>query len=332
MTKSLGELTEELILICELGRDQPNRFLTVPDILNQYSELILYEDELDNEVNMVHYTTWKNALYMFESSPNLRMYSYEQSNDPVEGKIVPPEWREIEENANWLEQFLEPWQIEEMKSGGTSYGCSFSSGSNGVEDDSAYWRLYGNDGQGCSLKITLQSDIQFYRVRYRDKDFNERTCEQKDEDEQVADQLKKLFKVGKELVDGLPDEYKSSIGEQVALKLSRAMYGYYHLIKDIAYEKEEEWRMIEVWPKLDEVKFDTSSDFLVKRYIEGPSLNKLLASNAVITVGPTVPNRRAARAYIKHLATAKHDIDNTVEIKISDKHYRQKLPSKSEIM
>lgn len=325
MTKSLDELTEELNLICELGRDQPNRFLTVPDILNQYSELILYEDELDNEVNMVHYTTWKNALHMFESSPNLRMYSYEQSNDPVEGKIIPPEWQEVEETANWLEHFLEPWQIEEMKLGGTTYGCSFSSGANGVEDDSAYWRLYGNDGQGCSLKIALQSDIQFYRVRYRDKGFRERTCKQKEEDEQVADYLKNLFKVGKELVDGLPDEYKSSIGEQVALKLSKVMYGYYHLIKDIAYENEEEWRMIKVWSKPDEVKFDTSSDFLVKRYVEGPSLDKLLGSNAVITIGPTVPNSRAARAYIKHLATTKHDIDNAVTIKNSDEHYRQMM-------
>ena len=332
MKKSLNELKDILHLISVRGPDRPNFFKIVPDILYQYSELILYDDQPPSEINLVHYTTWKHALHMFNYSPNLRMYNYEQSNDPKEGKIVPPEWKKVKKkNKRWLKKYLELWQIEEMKLGGITYGCSFSSGSDGVEDDLTYWRLYGNNGQGCSLKITWQSDIQFYKVRYRDKDFKERDNNQEDEDELVAEQLKDLFKVGKKLVKGLPPKYKRSIGKQVALELGKVMYGYYHLIKDIAYKEEKEWRMIKVWPKLDEVQFDTSSDSLVKRYIEGPSLNKLLRSTAIVTIGPTVPNSGAARAFIEHKAKKVHeiDVDNTVKIKNSEQHYRQTFPSSS---
>ena len=236
----------------------------------------------------------------------------------------------VEKSArSWLEEFLEPWHIEEVKLGGTTYGCSFSSGPSGVEDDLTYWRLYGNDGQGCSLKITVIPDIQFYRVRYRNK--NDR--KQRDEDKLIAGQLENLFEVSKKFVDGLPDEHRKSIGSKVALELSKVLYGYYHMIKDIAYEKEQEWRMIKVLPEPEEVKFDTSSDYLVKRYIEGPSLKRLLSSGSVVTIGPTVPNSGAARAFIEHKAKTVHDIgihNNTAEIKNSVQSYRKISPPNAE--
>ncbi len=331
--KSLNELKNRLYLIGVLGRDRPNFFEIVPDILYQYSGFTLYDDQPKYEINWVHYTAWKHTFEMFNESPCLRMYNYEHSNDPEEGKIVPCEWKKVEKGArSWLEEFLEPWHIEEVKLGGTTYGCSFSSGSSGVEDDLTYWRLYGNDGQGCSLKITVKPDIQFYRVRYRNKNFTKRTRKQKDEDKRIAGQLENLFEVGKEFVDGLPDEHRKSIGSKVALELSKVLYGYYHMIKDIAYEKEQEWRMIKVLPEPEEVKFDTSPDYLVKRYIEGPSLKRLLSSGSVVTIGPTIPNSGAARAFIEHKARTVHEIDipDTVKIKNSEKSYRQISPPNAE--
>ena len=71
--------------------------------------------------------------------------------------------------------------MQEVKLRGSTYGCSFSSGPSGVvEDDLTYWRLYGNDGQGCSLSIpTIHKDV--YEVRYRNKDFRDRSNPEKEE-------------------------------------------------------------------------------------------------------------------------------------------------------
>ena len=91
---NLNELTKELRLICERGLDRPNFFKIVPDILYKYSGLTLYDDQPKHK-NWVHYTAWKHAFEIFNKSPCLRMYNYEHSNDPEEGKIVPRKWKKL---------------------------------------------------------------------------------------------------------------------------------------------------------------------------------------------------------------------------------------------
>ncbi len=296
-------------------------------------ELLLYDDFPDAGINLVHYTTWKNALDMLSEdheNPVLRMYNYEQSNDPNEGQIRPPEWEKVEQEANWLDEFLKGdsrW-AEELKFGGSTYGCSFSSGPADVEDDLTYWRLYGNNGQGCSLKISRTHGARVHKVRYRDKNFDTRCPDEEKEDEQVAERLKELFRAGKEIVDCAPaDSHRNAVGKAVAEGLRRVVYAYYHLIKDKAYVEEKEWRMIEVMPQPGEVRYDSASEDLVKRYVEGPPFNRLLSTASVITIGPTVLNRGAARAYFEHLAWG-HELDY-VSVKNSNKIYRQTSSPKS---
>lgn len=301
-------------------------------LLDRIQNSVLYDDSPGSKISLVHYTTWKNALDMFNpnnGSPVLRMYNYEQSSDPEEGQIKPPEWEELEkkERKSWLDELLRDdgrWG-EEMKFG-TTYGCSFSSGpSDGAEDDLTYWRLYGNDGQGCSLKISLFPDMGVYKVRYRDKNFNNRNPGDEKEDQQVAERLKELFLVGKETVDKAHKNDRDRLGKTVAEGLLRIVYAYYHLIKHIAYAGEKEWRMIAVMPESKEVQYDITSESLLKRYVEGPALNQLLRTNSVITVGPTVLHRGAARAYLEYLAKERHDIKYVI-VKNSRQTYRQ-VPS-----
>ena len=264
----------------------------------------------------------------------LRMYNYEQSNDPEEGRIKPTEWEKIEEDVACLaKQFLEldDRKTEEISLEGSTYGCSFSSGASDIiEDDLTYWRLYGDDGRGCSLKIPTadivgedKARLRAYKVRYRDRDPDNRSDGEKKEDKQVAERLKTFLEAAEEAVCHAPEKYKFEVCKTVAKGLYQIIHGYYHLIKNRAYEDENEWRIIRVKPRLDKIRYDARSDYLVRRYIEGPALKDVLISESAITIGPTVPNRGVARSYFKHLA-GRHGLKH-VKVRISDKTYRQAL-------
>lgn len=332
--RSWDNLIAELRHISERGSKDADLFLTIRGLFDRIPKLVLYDDSPEPGISLVHYTTWKNAVDMFNTnhkSPVLRMYNYEQSNDPDEGQIKPPEWKDVEEDADWFSDFLKDdsrW-TEDMKFGGSTYGCSFSSGpSDVVEDDLTYWRLYGNNGQGCSLKISPIPSVDVYKVRYRDKNWDSRKDYEIEEDEQVAERLRMLFEVSKETVYSAPDTHRNIVGKTVAEGLRRIIYGYYHLIKHKAYAGENEWRRIAVMPKPNEILYDTTSENLVKRYIEGPPLSQLLSSASTITIGPIVPNRGAARAYLEYLARG-HQMEFVV-VKNSNQTYRHVASPKPE--
>ena len=332
--RSWNNLKAELRHVRERGSEDPVNFRNIRGLIDKLSELVLYDDSPEQRIGLVHYTAWKSAMNMFDpnqQSPVIRMYNYEQANDPEEGKIRPPEWRALEEQAreNWLDEFLKKddrWR-EEIEFGST-YGCSFSSGLSGsVEDDLTYWRLYGNDGQGCSLKISTSHGMGVYKVRYRDRKFKDRSELEKNEDNDVAERLRMLFEAGKKTVDRAPaGEYRDIVGRTVAEVLLQVLYGYYHLVKHLAYADEKEWRMIRVMPRPGDIRYDTASENLVRRYIDGPALGKLLISQSSIIIGPTVLNRGAARAYFEY-AKQKHEIPH-VKVKNSGQTYRQGPPPK----
>ena len=226
----------------------------------------------------------------------------------------------LEDQAGWIRKLLlEPGgESEGIELGSGTYGCSFSSGDIGVEDDLTYWRLYGNDGEGCSLKISrLSSTINLYRVRYRKKGGLDRSDKEQEEDKEVADRVRPFIDLGKETMKVAPDEVK----RKVAAGLHRVIQAYYHLVKHVAYSKENEWRLVIVGPRPDQVKFDTTREHEVRRYVDGPDFAELLSSNSVATVGPTVGNPTAARAYLEHLIR-KHGI-KYVKVRNSHQTYRQ---------
>ena len=308
-----------------------------PDLVTAMSELVLYDDPLDQKSSLVHYTSWKSALSMFgqaHRNPILRMYNYEHCNDPEEGRIKPPDWKDVEEEMeNWVKAILKTesdrrW-IDNVKFGST-YGCSFSSGTAGeIEDNLTYWRFYGNNGQGCSLKISrfnqenkeIVDAYNVHKVRYRSKDF-EGAYPEKEEDEKVAERLRELLDVSREIVDKTSEDYRHEICKAITEKLYRVIYGYYHLIKDIAYRSECEWRMIKVRPEWNDIRYDTTSENLVRRYVDGPVIGELLRSGSVITVGPTLVNPDIARDCLLHLIEKAPGIDY-VPVKTSTRKYRQ---------
>ena len=227
--ESWGALISKLRQISEDGPSRPIYYQMIPDLLGKSSELVFYDDLPESTVNLVHYTTWNNVLEMLkenQETPIMRMYNYEQSNDPEEGQIKPPEWEAIEKEARstWIDSILKNGDRRrgDMTLELNTYGCSFSSGPSGVEDDLTYWRLYGNDGQGCSLKISGPSE-RVYKVRYRDKNFDNRNPSDKKEDEIIAGRLKEIFDVGREIVQGAPEEHEAIKGI-LAEGLLRVLY------------------------------------------------------------------------------------------------------------
>ena len=332
-------LMEKLCDIRERISRRPIYIGEVHPLLHDSSILYgLFQDAPETDDNrIVHYTSWENALNIFREggNPTLRMYNYEQSNDPEEGKIKPKEWKEAESIVNSIDINQEDNDGgSDFDYSGNAYGCSFSSGGRGVEDDLTYWRMYGNDGEGCSLKITSPmarkqaspgaDKHEIYRVRYRNGDFSDRREWEKEEDEKVAERLRGLFMVCAQIVRRInaADEKYRPEGQNIAKRLREIAHECYYLVKHKNYVGEQEWRMIKVAPEPKAVRYDTTSGKLVKRYIEGPSLKEILSSGSVITIGPTVPNRGAARSYIEYLARTKHGM-RYVTVKNSRQTYRQ---------
>ena len=336
--ESWDDFTGKLRKVGECTSENSDYETALVELSDSARQLILYDDELNSNIKLVHYTTWENALNMFKQNdkdsaprkdPVLRMYSYEQSNDPDEGKIIPPEWEEVEQDASWIKEYLgkdrywgEELEYERGKviyGRGVAYGCSFSSGPDDVEDDLTYWRLYGNDGEGCSLKITLPDRRWtynvMYKVRYRDTDFNSREEDEIDEDKKIAERLRVLFTVGKEVVDGIHEMNRNTVGKSIAKVLSQIICEYYHLIKHVAYAGEKEYRMVKAMPEVNEIEYEVLEN-LVKRHVGGPTLKTLLGSSSIVTIGPTVPNRSAARAYLESLVR-EHSIQH-VHVKNSN--------------
>lgn len=337
---SWKSFTLELQRVCERSSEKPEYYEAVRTVFNQIQQLALYDDcPSEAKVDLVHYTTWSNALNMFKSIrdsdrleirtessslPMLRMYNYEQSNDPDEGRIKPPALEKIEnEVINFVKslnsvKYDNLW-LEKMTSGTDTYGCSFSSGSFGIEDDLTFWRLYGNNGNGCSLKVSSTFKGNIYRVRYRKR--NECDTE---EDQQVAYRLNELLLICKKVVNDAPEKYRDTVGGSLSEVIFRIIQSYYYLIKHVAFEGEREWRMVSVMPEPASVRFDISSGKIVKRYVEGAAFKDMLSSASAITVGPAVPNRSAARAYIEYMANDIHNIPY-VTIKNSRQIYRPTL-------
>ena len=286
-------------------------------------DMVLYDDKMamTRKIELAHYTPWENLLEMFEVQneefPVLKMYNCETANDPEEGKIVPSEWRDLNTEIDNLLKRHDP-QGDEREVCST-YACSFSTKHKGVEDDLTFWRLYGNNGSGASLKLGAVVE-KMYKIRYRDENGDQRSSDEAGEDEQVAEQMRKLIDHGVNIIDRKPRDHRDELGKSIAKALRQLLDGYLYLVKSRAYKTEQEWRMIRVRPRKDEVKYDVV-DGVVRRYVEHEKLLKdLFKSASEITLGPKVPNGHAARGYIESLAR-KHGMMYT-KVKVSSQKYR----------
>lgn len=289
-------------------------------------DLVLYDDKLETTSGgLVHYTSWGNLLKMLDIQggrvPVLRMYNYESANDPEEGKIELPEWSELKKVVgNLIGEYSDQMQ------GGSAYGCSFSTNGPGVEDHLMFWRLYGNNGEGASLKLGVVPGMDtpkgMYRVRYRKNGGAGRKQEEINNDTEVVERMKTFVNLGREAIEAAPSQYKRDVGNSVARALQQTLESYTHLVKNSAYEHEQEWRMIKATPpNSNDVKYGMNDDGVVRRFVEGGTVKSVFGSASVITLGPRVPNEYgAAKGYIKTLIK-KHEMEH-IRVEVSKQRYR----------
>ena len=289
-------------------------------------DLVLYDDEPPTGGGgLAHYTSWENLLRMLgggeaEGHPVLRMYNYESANDPEEGLNMPREWGSVKRATDPLRNQYRQQQAGSGARAGSTYGCSFSTNERGVEDDLMLWRLYGDDGRGASLKLGVapQGSQRIYRVRYRG---GRRKAGEGAEDRAVAECLRRLLGIGREVIEGAATKDKEAVGWVIADMLQRVLDGYRHLVKGRAYEHEQEWRMIRVAPSQGDVSYDVRGG-VVRRYIIGGKVKDLFLSASKITLGPRVRNDcGVAKEYVKHLLK-RHGMNNRIEVAVSKKPYR----------
>lgn len=287
-----------------------NRFPALVDAVSaQLGRVVFYDDALADEQELVHYTSWKRALAILrDDRPVLRMYNYELSNDPQEGVLWRRAFDRLNDETMWLHDYLPEYEktlLDFDRNTGSTFGCSFSSDVGGVEDNLTFWRLYGNDGIGCSFKVTGRllkgSGMNVYRVRYLNEDRENADPKDELQDHEVASRLENLVMKSRDLAAWAREAERNDVATRIATGIRKILGGYHHLAKSEYYKDEREWRMIEVDPIKKSINYEVGDDGVVRRYVPGLDLKKVLATDSSVTIGPQVPNAGAARAYVEHL-------------------------------
>ena len=226
---------------------------------------------------VIHYTSLQTAFGLLhgafsrDASASLRLYDSEHTNDPQEGSYffhaldLPKhhQWVTTETPSHaYLTSFLIPSQEEDLS------------------DDLTFWRSYGRNGNGCSLKIWVPpSTLQ--KVLYG----AEGALHLRADLLRVMDALHPIAH--------LSEAIKSTLRETIWEGLGSIRY----LYKDKAYSSEKECRVVISKEEVDEsdVQFDfRSQPPALRRFCEHPDLSvrKLFGqTGASIMVGPAAPDR-----------------------------------------
>ena len=280
--------------------------------------------ETENLECVAHYTSIQTAVRMLETelenpgSAVFRMYDAATFRDPKEGSIPhhPDFASKIMEgmgipspipksgNANdgmeyWGTKSQHLRFLESPESSIRAYILSFFAPTDErtqeqIGDDLKLWRLYGDNGRGCSFKIPF-SDIQSYHASLGWQSYWGRVRYITPSDGEIA----KISKVFQKEFAPVANFLRRHGDHDDAEFYAKTAQGYAEsfltlvgcLYKDKQYEHENEFRLIRVPDTPPKVHFDFTNPFFVRPYIEGPSLKQCMVTNSVLTTGP------AARLY-----------------------------------
>ena len=273
--------------------------------------------ETTTEFMAVHYTSLDTVIAMLKAVRNgegyLRMYSASGFNDPNEGKLftsvakeksqrLPPYLPE-EEDADRNPAFVASFIRVEQSDGEQSQTVD-------PANDLLFWRIYGREGTGCSLQLSLAAASEELREVTYGEIATANSIESIDKGlDAVSDVANRV--VGIATDNGLLQEYvpdsSKIIGNQLQVELRKVRF----LYKDLTYRFERECRLVETPESVAEKRIRPEFDYsgtrgiaVVKKYIDHPSLKltaDVLRSGTKITLGPLVPNPVHTKEYIERL-------------------------------
>ena len=250
------------------------------EALRDLSESTLDSHQVDDSAErVIHYTTVRAVVSMLQGKllelpgASLRLYDTEHSNDPEEGRYLfrsldlPPDLQWVAEptpSHAYVTSFVIPAQGQDLS------------------DDLPFWRAYGDDGQGCALRVAVpRSNLQ--RVLYGPPE------------KELRAGLLSLFEAVTPIAL-LTDTIAKRIRESLWEGLASIRY----LYKDDAYEHEGECRIVVLKEDVGEesAHFDYQEHTgYLRRYCERSYLDvmALFPSGTSITVGPAAPHREDLR-------------------------------------
>ena len=257
----------------------------------------------DTVAYLVHYTTLDALLSMLGISSDhafpfrtpeptgtssggfLRVYDTFYSNDPNEGYFFV---NSVKQSNRFRRTYKAVWQLFEQRSELPAYSASLvCAKSLEKADDLVFWRTYGRDGTGCALAFPIASFAgtkTLFRVQYGPR--------------AVKSRLTKLHDMfdGYSRVSGVHDIKSMASSRDINKTLSNALSPlvYLHKSKDYSYEKEA--RIVIPFSDIDrdavycQIPSTTNAPRGWRHFAELPELSiaKLLVSNSVIILGPTV--------------------------------------------
>ena len=288
--------------------------------------------EIVQDLMVIHYTSLTAVIAMLKAAAEdkgyLRMYSTSGFNDPTEGKHFADL---VAKKSSYLASFLRKEKDEKQD---PAFVASFIQAeppqTTDVENDLIFWRAYGREGTGCSLKLQLDSSAaeEMRKVTYRPESTVENIKSIEKKLPHVFDLADRVVQIA--MAEGLLHNHTLHSREIVNNQVRKGMEKTKYLYKDLAYQHENECRLVETSETVKEKRIETKFDYsgaqgmeVVKKYIEHPSLkltDKVLHSKTKITVGPRVPNPADTKEYIEKLLKK---VAFGAEVEISEIPYRK---------
>lgn len=282
-----------------------------------------------SSVQLIHYTTiaalvsilgGAGSIYRKEATggsvPNdarpsaqrepssIRLYDTEHSNDPDEGEYLVRSLR-LYEKYDWIEQ----------RQAHHAYVASFIQPNDNanVRDNLVYWRTYGNNGEGCSISISIPRD-RVRKVLYGQRGVG---------------YTRKVVSTLLDKVDHIVSEceLRNGIRRVLSASMWKILSQVQYLHKSDAYDYERECRLVVPWEEKirDDVLFEyeemNGESPRIRHFIECNALEarEILPSGSCITLGPRVNHSASTRLFLERLLSRS---GLPTQVKFSEISYR----------
>ncbi len=252
------------------------------------------DDPIRSSIEVVHYTSIGVLFKMLQEhlqwsrSPNkteiprpcFRLYDSVHVNDLEEGTYLT---NRLPSKYNWLNKTTMRHAYL------SSFICTDQDGK--AEDSLVFWRTYGGEGQGCSLRMALPTEC-LRRVLYG-----------RQPAELALDRLLPVLATLDPLLDKMATMDRPTIRDRCYHLLAEAVWESLecirYLYKSDEYAFEKECRVIHANPGMpgsDKITYtldDRGSSVAIRHYHENNDLplERLSESGSKITIGPCVPHK-----------------------------------------
>lgn len=234
----------------------------------------------------------------------LRLYDTAHFNDPDEGNHIIHALNS-DRRYDWL-----------MEHGGAyAYIASFMPvGARGnVADDLVLWRTYGNEGEGCSVKVSIPTDL-LRKVNYSP----EKT-------RRAASKVNRILSVVQPLLNFGDDAAREEVRKLFAESFREGLGKVQFLHKAPAFKHENEYRV--VMTRKDFSEEDISFHYRrtngptghLRHYYEHQDLevDKMFVSGSEVTVGPRVLAKEDVRNSLEIMAR-RAGLERRLTVRVSD--------------